>query len=527
MNKVAVGVAAGVVVAGLAWAGSGVYIGMRAESNLRALASAPVAGVNQAWRVSEVQHTRGLFKSEGQLLASYSPSCASEPGADQGFSFRVTYTLQHSPLPTGAARFQWQLTPQGEAAEAFKVLFGSESALSGSGSVGVGGALRSDMNLPAVSLRKPGEVLEVAPSSGMLKVNGQALALEWKIDRAVARGNGQALELQGIVLDLDVDNRSKGTGSGSVKVAQANAGVGSMAGLELAIESREKGDRLNTQLSYVIGKLEGGGMAFSDLRMAWALNGLHTASIERLIKLSEDSCGMESLTAQESKAAAEALETILAKGFSFGVPKLSGKAADGSVAGSLMVELTEASAGAVSLAGQLRSSGKIEIKGAAITPEQRQAAVASGFAVAQGDTLTAGYEYSKGELKVNGRAQDAAPFAVMLAKADEGLKSALLALHNNTRPAVMPEAEAPVAAPEEAAPDAAPDASTEALAREVEASMQAQFASQGVTIKNFSLAHRGGSEYQGVLETIEPNGEFSYAVEVTYDGREFAWKIVK
>jgi hypothetical protein len=41
-----------------------------------------------------------------------------------------------------------------------------------------------------------------------------------------------------------------------------------------------------------------------------------------------------------------------------------------------------------------------------------------------------------------------------------------------------------------------------------------------------TLTHRGGNDYDGVLQTIEPNGEFTYPVEVTFDGKEFAWKIV-
>lgn len=461
MNKTWLGVGGAAVLAVAAWAGSGVYIGMRAEQELKALASA--TGPASAWRVSRVDHQRGMFQSSGKLLATYSPGCTADAG--DGFAVEVGYSMSHLPLPTGAARFQWQLTPQGEAAEAFETLFRSASALTGEGTVGVGGAVRSSMALPQVFLRRSGEVLEVTPSQGQLTINGQALALQWQVDRVVARGKGQAFNMQGLNIDLDIDNRSKGTGSGSIKIANASASLGSMEGLELKMEAREQGDRLNSSFTPSLRKIEGGGQVLTDLRMEWALNGLHTASVESLIKLFEDSCGMDALTAKESQTAADALQTLLAKGFSFGMPTLTGKAAQGSVEGSFVVELTEAKGGVLSLADQLRSNGKITITGPVITPEQREMAVSTGFAVAQGDALSASYEYAKGLFKVNSRTMDATFFEDMLAKADEGVQTALASLREQSSVAAAPtRPEAPAAQAPEAAAAPAPESAPQAPA---------------------------------------------------------------
>ena len=445
MNKtwLGAGAAAAVAVAVAAWAGSGVYIGMQAEKALKDLAAKPTDTAS-VWRMSDVEHKRGLFQSSGKLLALYSPGCTADAG--DGMAVEVSYSMNHLPLPSGAARFQWQLTPQGEAAEAFETLFRSASALKGEGTVSLGGAVRSSMALPQVSMRSAGEVLDITPSKGSLEINGQAWAMQWQIDRAVVRGDGQAFDMQGLSIDLDIDNRSKGTGSGSIKVASASASMGSLEGLELLMEAREKGDRLNSRFTPSVRKLEGAGQTLSDLRMEWALDGLHTASVETLIKLFEDSCGMDALTAKESQVAADALETLLAKGFSFGMPNLSGKAADGSVQGSFVVELTAAPAPA--LAEQLRSSGKLEIKGAAITPEQRDMAVATGFAVVQGDTLSTSYDYAKGLFKVNNRTMDASFFEGMLGKADEGVRTALGELRNKAQVAKAAPAEPEAAAPQ-------------------------------------------------------------------------------
>jgi Tfp pilus assembly protein PilF len=267
----------------------------------------------------------------------------------------------------------------------------------------------------------------------------------------VARRDGQAFDMQGLSIELDIDNRSKGTGSGSIKVASASASMGSLEGLELVMEAREKGDRMNSRFTNSVRKMEGAGQTLSDLRMEWALDGLHTASVETLIKLFQDSCGMDALTAKENQVAADALETLLAKGFSFGMPTLSGKAADGSIQGSFVVELTAAAAPA--LAEQLRSSGKLEIKGSAIPPEQRDMAVATGFAVMEGDTLSASYDYAKGLLKVNNRTMDAGAFEGMLSKADEEVRTALDELRNKAQVAKAAPADPQAAAPQ--APEAA------------------------------------------------------------------------
>lgn len=411
------------------WAGTGVLVGMNAEDTLKSLATQPPG---PAWRVSQVQHKRGLLQSTGVLSAVYSPSCAATPGADNSYSVQVSYTISHLPMPGGAARFQWQLTPQGETAEAFKTLFGSASALTGEGSASLTGAVQTDMRLPAVALRRSGEVLEVTPSTGLLHINGAQLAMDWKIDRAVARGDGQAYDVQGIELDLDLDDRRKGTGNGSFKIAQASASLGSLEGLELNVQAREQADRLNMSVTPSLRKIEGGGQVLTDLRMQWALNGLHSASVETLIQLFTDSCGLEALTAKESQTIAQALETLLIKGFSFGMPTLTGKAPQGSLEGSFVVELAAASGAQPSLAQQLHASGRLEVKGPIITPEQREMAVATGYAVVEGDRVTARFDYAKGLLKVNNRTMDASAFENALSQADESVRTALAELRDSS-----------------------------------------------------------------------------------------------
>lgn len=72
--------------------------------------------------------------------------------------------------------------------------------------------------------------------------------------------------------------------------------------------------------------------------------------------------------------------------------------------------------------------------------------------------------------------------------------------------------------------------STNELSEEVQKSMLEKFKSEGagdVKVKSFILTEKGNNEYSGVLETTEPNGEFTYTVKVIYDGENFTWEIIQ
>lgn len=71
--------------------------------------------------------------------------------------------------------------------------------------------------------------------------------------------------------------------------------------------------------------------------------------------------------------------------------------------------------------------------------------------------------------------------------------------------------------------------STEQLAEEVKKNMieSPEFKEKGITVKEFTLVHKAENEYNGLLKTKEPNGEFEYTVEVIYDGDSFTWKVLE
>jgi len=64
------------------------------------------------------------------------------------------------------------------------------------------------------------------------------------------------------------------------------------------------------------------------------------------------------------------------------------------------------------------------------------------------------------------------------------------------------------------------------LAAEVQKSMELKYKPEAITVKSLILTNKSGNVYSGVLETKEAEGEFTYAVEVVYDGQNMTWQIL-
>lgn len=68
---------------------------------------------------------------------------------------------------------------------------------------------------------------------------------------------------------------------------------------------------------------------------------------------------------------------------------------------------------------------------------------------------------------------------------------------------------------------------TEELTEEVKKNMNESefFQKNDIKVVDLKLVHKAGNEYTGILKTKEPGGEFSYDVEVLYDGSTYKWEI--
>ena len=68
---------------------------------------------------------------------------------------------------------------------------------------------------------------------------------------------------------------------------------------------------------------------------------------------------------------------------------------------------------------------------------------------------------------------------------------------------------------------------TNDLATEVQKSIEQTFEGKEIKIKSLVLTRNSedSNMYKGILETDEPNGKFTYVLDVSYDGENFTWEI--
>lgn len=425
-KKAALGGAAVVISIG-GWLGAGIYAGIKVESTLRALQMAP-SSPSTSLRLVQVEHDRGLWNSHGKADLMLIPGCESQEGQDEPISVRVDYTVAHLPLPSGLVRFDWKLMPGEEAAAKMRKTFGVTAPLTGTGTVAMSGQVYTDMAVPELSMKRSGSAIQIAPSHGFLSMKDKALAFGWKLERAVARSDGDAVEVKDLAIDLDLHNRYLGTGDFSVKLGSVSAGFGTVEGIALTTKATEQDERLDMVIRPSVRSLQVGPKRAQDLALELGVKGVHARSLETLSTMFSTSCGMKSLTAGERSQVREALNTLLVKGFSMGITQLAGKSDEGDVSGQMMVELTEAKSGRFSLPAQLRSNGRLSLSGQfLLTPEQRELAINLGFAMSEGKNggLQSSYDYREGLMKFNGRTLDAGNFMAKLEALDHEIAMAL------------------------------------------------------------------------------------------------------
>lgn len=414
-----------------------------------------------------LQHNAGYLTSKGSVDIVLRDRChADDEPADT--TFHVEYEAHHIPTVTASNRFDWKLKPNAQAAPMFQKLFGSDTPLTGQGAISWSGQISSDMALPALAYASDGERVEADASKGRLSMGEKALQFDWTLDRAAFRGHGHALEVKQIGIHLDLTNRQRGIGQMGLNVGSLSTAEASAEGFALKSVTSERGDKIDSVFSQSLRHVQFADQELKDMVLEASLNGLHAPSVETLTKVMGSSCGMETLTREESKQVRQALQTLLASGWSGGITKLSGNGKQGAIEGKLTLALGAVGPGqAISFAKQLTSSGELTVSGDLLPPMPRQMALASGMVKELPEGLKTSFQFEKGLLKVNGRTFDGAGIQNMLAMLDQGV-TALLSdesptafamedKHEVSEPAdEAPVALAPAEPPVEAAPAEAP-----------------------------------------------------------------------
>jgi len=384
------------------------------------------------WALRHLAHQSGWLSSSGTAELQLRSACAQDTGQDKAqepMALRLRYRINHIPNHLGVNQFSWTLAPAGPSS-------GTATELTGSGTVGYGGEVRSDMALPELSSRNSWQTLRIAASQGQLRTDGKALALQWTIDDIQWKAGGKALDVQGTHLQLAMDDMQGLTGSMELSVDTAHAASLSLQGMRLRNEVREVAQRLNYQQAFSARRLRWMDKTLSDVTLEGALTGLHAQSMQALAGLWSDNCGAAELAPEQSAVLRKAVRTLLASGFSVGIPSFKARDADASVDASLQLTLRPAAHAEPALAEQLESSGEVVVKGNMLTPEQVQRALQTGYAQEVPGGLKLAYRYAAGALTVSGQSRDASLVPMVLTRFDQALNDALSPKRSDTFPVI-------------------------------------------------------------------------------------------
>jgi hypothetical protein len=417
------------------------YGGRALHAELRALA---VAHADGDFRIARLEHRPGWLYSSGSMDLEWRSHCADASDAAGPVVVRVEYAARHMPDRHSLTRMEWTAAATERTGALGDWL--RAGTLSGSGSAGYDGTLRTDMRLPEMQFKSGGNTLQVAPSSGSLVVGGAAVTLGWNLPRMQLRERGQSWQAEQLALKFDALNNTLGTGTLALDIGHLQGRSFTAKGVHFSTETQGESDRLNTRVTQSLKELKAAGLTVADVRLQAEVNQLHAPSLQTVRQLFGDTCGLRKATDTEREQMRTAVQALLVAGLSVGISKLEARTQDGSLDADLVFTLAQAPAKTLQLAEQLSSKGQIRIQGGLMPPDQKEFALSSGYAVALPQGVKSGFEYRSGVLTFNDKTMDSALVQLVLQKMDTWLKAFFagedMSLPPEEEPAVAPS-EAP------------------------------------------------------------------------------------
>jgi uncharacterized protein YdgA (DUF945 family) len=406
----------------LFWLGINVYAGKRAESRLHELVAA--SEKSPSYRLSNLNHQRGLLASHGYADLVLIDECGTM-SSPEWMSARVTYQLKHSVFPLALMNIEWSIEPLGKERETFEKLFAGQARLEGRGKVGLTGDVQSDMNLPEIHWANSGTRFTVSPSTGSVTVGKNTLKLDWHTGKIGIRGNGSALAVDGLGMQIDLTSTARGLGKVAFTVDKIGTSDFTAAGLSVVTLMQENADRLNIDVTPSMTLLEASGKQFKNLVLDFGIHGLHGASTEYLLNLAQTSCNFQNLTQQENDKLHANLRKLLFEGFSVGISRVAGTVDGADLDGKWLVTLAKTQGEEFSLMPVLSSQGALTLTGKNIKQQQKNTLISLGFAKEVPNGVQASYDYANGVLKLNGKVSNAALLDTMLQNMDQQIRGFL------------------------------------------------------------------------------------------------------
>jgi uncharacterized protein YdgA (DUF945 family) len=411
-----------VVAVALLWSGINVYAGKRAESRLHEIVAA--SGKSTSYRLQNLNHQRGLLVSHGYADLVLLDECGamSQP---EWLKARVTYQLKHSVFPLALMHIEWSMEPLGKERETFEQLFAGQAKLEGRGKVGLTGDVQSDMNLPEIQWISKGTRLTVSPSVGSLTLGKDTLKLDWRTEKIGMRGDGSAVTMDGLGMEIDLASVRRGLGKVAFTIDKFGTPDFTADGMSLVTLMQENADRIDIDVTPGVKSLDAGGKQFKNLMLDFEIHGLHGPSTEYVLDLAQRTCNFQNLTQQEQGKLRDSFQKLLFEGFSVGISRLAGTVDGGELDGKWLTKLAKTQGNEFSLMSVLSSEGELTLTGKDIKPQQKKTLISLGFAIATPDGVRASYDFANGILKVNGRVSDAVLVDTALQNMDQQIRSFL------------------------------------------------------------------------------------------------------
>ena len=415
-------IAATVVGAVLFWLGINAYLGKRAESRLHELITA--SEKSPSYRLSNLHHQRGLLASHGYADLVLIDECGTM-SPPEWMSARVTYQLKHSVFPLALMNVEWSIEPLGKERETFEKLFAGQVKLEGRGKVGLTGDVQSDMNLPEIHWFNSGTRLTVSPSVGSVVVGKDTLKLDWHTGKIGMRGNGSALTMDGLGMQIDLTSAARGLGKVAFTIDKVGTSDFTAAGISVVTLMQEKADRIDIDITPGMTVLEASGKQFKNLVLDFGIHGLHGTSTEYLLNLVQTSCNFQNLTQQENDKLHANLRKLLFEGFSVGISRVAGTVDGADLDGKWLVILAKTQGEEFSLMPVLSSQGALTLTGKNIKQQQKNTLISLGFAKEVPNGVHVSYDYANGVLKLNGKVSNTALLDTMLHNMDQQIRGFL------------------------------------------------------------------------------------------------------
>lgn len=390
-----------VIVLAAGWIGGGMYAQKMFQAEVKTFADGMSSNVGVA--VKGLKQDSGFLNSSGKFIVN-----VSDASGDSDFSLDLaaTYKASHWLLPNSVTRFDWDLQLAGDASKEITRLFGDSARIDGGAKIGFDGKFTSSIAIPKLAAREDGVVFEFGPTVGTISGSKNKLYFEVVTNRVIVRATDDALDMKQVKYQAELTNIAAGLGSMQLSIDELSTKDAVASGVSFKANSAQRADRIDMSVLPSVRSFSYNGVTVKDASLEIMLKDLNAKSVETLSNVFNNA-NATNLTAAEKTLAQDALRDLIYQGFSVGITKIAASAKEGSVDGSISLELLKSATNKPSdfnLLKQLVSSGQITVK--AVDDQLKGMALMFGVAQDTPDGLKAGYELSGGKLNLNGKTVD-------------------------------------------------------------------------------------------------------------------------